>query len=94
MSDHPAVATLSSEEIARRRYLEDTTWRRMRRATGDFIRRRPLGTVGAVIVILMILAAVFAENVAPYTDEDAIFTGLPTAPDSARTSSATRACSS
>jgi len=80
MSDHPAVATLSSEEIARRRYLEDTTWRRMRRATGDFIRRRPLGTVGAVIVILMILAAVFAENVAPYTDEDAIFTGLPTAP--------------
>ena len=75
-----AVATHSAEEIARRRYLEDTTWRRVRRATGDFIRRRPLGTVGAVIVILMILGAVFAEQVAPYTDEEAIFTGLPTPP--------------
>lgn len=73
-------APLSSEEIARLRYLEDTTWRRLRRATGDFIRRRPLGTLGAVIVIVMILAAIFAENVAPYTDEEAVFTGLPTPP--------------
>lgn len=80
MSDHPAVASLSSEEIARRRYLEDTTWRRLRRATGDFIRRRPLGTIGALIVILMILTAIFAEQIAPYGPDEGEFTGLPSAP--------------
>lgn len=53
-------------EIARRRYLEDTGWRRFRRATRDFIRRRPLGAAGAAIIILMILAAALADVISPY----------------------------
>lgn len=76
----PAVAAHSAEELARRRYLEDTTGRRIRRATVDFIKRRPLGTIGAVIVIGMILTAVFAEQIAPYTPDEGDFTGLPTPP--------------
>ncbi|MGH2377559.1 MAG: ABC transporter permease [Candidatus Limnocylindria bacterium] len=70
----------SAEELARRRYLEDTTARRLRRAVGDFIRRRPLGTFGALIIIVMILAAFFADLVAPYGPFEGEFTGLPTPP--------------
>ena len=32
----------------------------------DLIRRKPLGAAGALIVIIMILAAIFAEVIAPY----------------------------
>jgi len=77
----PAVVpTHSAEELARRRYLEDTTARRFRRAVVDFIKRRPLGTFGAVLIIVMLLAAAFAEVVAPYGPNEGEFTGLPTAP--------------
>lgn len=82
MSVRSATAiTHDAEELARRRYLEDTTARRWRRAVKDFIKRRPLGTIGAVIIIVMILAAVFADVVAPYGAEEVIeFTGVPEPP--------------
>ena len=65
----PRVASeraTSAEEIAKRRYLESTGRRRFVRFWADFIRRRPLGTAGAVLIIVMLLAAAFADVVAPY----------------------------
>ena len=56
----------SAEEIAKRRYLESTGRRRFMHFWADFIRRRPLGTAGAVLIIVMLLAAAFANVVAPY----------------------------
>ena len=67
-------------DVARRRFHEDTGLRRLRRGVMDFIRRRPLGTFGAVIILVMIFAAVFADIVAPYGPHDGEFTGLPTPP--------------
>ena len=32
----------------------------------DFSRRRPLGAIGAVVVVLMLLVAVFATVISPY----------------------------
>ncbi len=75
-----AVAADSAEDIARRRYLEDTGSRRFRRSVRDFIRHRPLGTIGAVIIVVMLFAAAFAEVVAPYDPFEGEFTGLPLAP--------------
>lgn len=76
-----AARLAAEDEAARLRHLEDTGWRRFRRGTFDFMKRRPLGTVGAVIIILMIGAAVFADAVAPYGPHEGEFTGLPTPPD-------------
>ena len=73
-------ASLSSEELARRRFFEDTEWRRFRRSVRDFIRRRPLGTIGAAIIIVMIVAAAFADLIAPYDPQEGVFTGLPLSP--------------
>jgi len=56
----------SAEEIARRRFFESTGRRRFVRFWADFIRRRPLGTAGAILIIVMLLAAAFADVVAPY----------------------------
>ena len=36
---------------------------------GDLIRRQPLGTAGAFVVILMVLATIFAEVISPYDPE-------------------------
>ena len=48
------------------------------RVTANFVRRRPLGAAGAGIIVLMILAAVFADLLAPYNpvanDYRAMFT--------------------
>jgi len=35
----------------------------------DLIRRQPLGTAGAFVVILMVLATIFAEVLSPYDPE-------------------------
>jgi peptide/nickel transport system permease protein len=40
--------------------------RGVRAALWDFARRNPLGAAGAVIVVVMILAAIFADIIAPY----------------------------
>jgi peptide/nickel transport system permease protein len=55
-----------AEQVARKRWIEDTTRRRLARFALDFIRRRPLGTAGAVLVIAMALTAVLADVIAPY----------------------------
>jgi len=44
------------------------------------IRRYPLGAAGAVVVLIMIFAAVFAEAIAPYDPEDNAFEYMFTAP--------------
>ena len=36
---------------------------------GDLMRRQPLGTAGAFVVILMVLATIFAEVISPYDPE-------------------------
>ena len=55
-----------AERLARRRYLEDTGQRRFGRFVGEFVRRRPLGTAGAVLILVMAFAATFAHVIAPY----------------------------
>ena len=39
---------------------------------GKFARRKPLGAMGAVIVVAMLVMAVFAEQIAPYGYDDSI----------------------
>ena len=41
-------------------------------ALGRFARRKPLGAVGGLIVITMLVMAAFAEHIAPYGYDDAI----------------------
>ena len=79
MTGH-AVDTHDAADLARQRWIEDTTARRIRRGVVDFIRRRPLGTAGAFVIIVMILAAIFAPIVAPYDPYEQHFTGLPLPP--------------
>ncbi|MEO8632579.1 MAG: ABC transporter permease [Chloroflexota bacterium] len=55
-----------ADDVARRRYLESTGRRRFARFWREFIRQRPLGTAGLVLIIVMILAAAFADVIAPY----------------------------
>jgi len=42
------------------------------RAVGRFVRRKPLGAMGAVIVGAMLVMAAFAERIAPYGYDDSI----------------------
>jgi peptide/nickel transport system permease protein len=55
-----------ADDVARRRYLESTGRRRFVRFWREFVRQRPLGTAGAVLIVIMLLAAAFADAVAPY----------------------------
>ncbi len=80
MSGRAVPATRSAEDLARLRYLEATRWKRTRDGVGDFIRRRPLGTAGASLIVVMLFAATFADLVAPYGPQEGTFTGLPEAP--------------
>lgn len=45
-----------------------------------FIRRKPLGAAGALVVIVMVLAAAFADLIAPYDPVAANFAAMHTAP--------------
>lgn len=74
------------EERARLRYVEDTRARRWSRAVWTFIRQRPLGAAGAVLIIVMILAALFADIIAPYDPETGEFIDLLLPPGAAPTS--------
>src|SRR3982074_3227264 len=56
----------SADDIARRRYFESTGRRRFVRFWVDFVKRRPLGTAGSALIIVMLLAAAFADVIAPY----------------------------
>jgi len=42
------------------------------RALGRFTRRKPLGAIGAVIVVALLVMAVFAEQIAPYGYDESI----------------------
>lgn len=72
-----------ADEVAKQRYLEATGRRRFVRFWRDFVRRRPLGTAGAVLIVIMLLAAAFADIVAPYDPTAINFADLllPPAPD-------------
>ena len=49
----------------------------------DLMRRKPLGAAGAIVVILMILMAVFADLIAPYDPEENSFTTMLKPPSAA-----------
>jgi peptide/nickel transport system permease protein len=72
----------SAELIARRRYLESTGSRRFVRFWGEFIRRRPLGTAGAILILIMIAAAALADVIAPYDPVKINFADLLQGPSS------------
>src|SRR5207253_2370300 len=70
----PAVR--DADDTARRRYLESTGRRRFVRFWREFVRRRPLGTAGAVLIIVMLLTAAFADRIAPYDPVEIRFSDL------------------
>jgi peptide/nickel transport system permease protein len=49
---------------------------------GRMARKQPLGTAGAIVMIVMILAAVFADLVTPFDPEEAMFMYMLQAPGS------------
>src|SRR3989475_7160553 len=61
-----AERATSADDLARRRCFESPGRRRFVRFWVDFIKRRPLGTAGAVLIIVMLIAAAFADVIAPY----------------------------
>jgi peptide/nickel transport system permease protein len=65
-ADRAAAIRRQDDDAARRRYLESTGRRRFVRFWREFFRRRPLGTFGLALMIVMILAAAFAHWIAPY----------------------------
>ena len=42
------------------------------RALGRFVRRKPLGAIGGIIVVALLVMAVFAEQIAPYGYDESI----------------------
>jgi peptide/nickel transport system permease protein len=50
------------------------------RASREFVRRQPLGTVGLILVLVMFGAGAFAEWIAPYDPEANDFTAMMQAP--------------
>ena len=60
-----AVVT-DAEGTARKRYLESTPRKRFVRFWREFIRRRPLGAFGLLLMLVMIFSAIFADRIAPY----------------------------
>lgn len=55
-----------AEELARLRFLESTPRKRFVRFWREFFRRRPLGTFGLALMLVMIAAAILADRIAPY----------------------------
>src|SRR5262249_39525356 len=69
-----AISTLTPRSTARlRRWLE---------ASVRFVRQRPLGGVGAVIIAIMILAAVLADVIAPFDPLTTNYAAMLQAPSS------------
>ena len=61
-----SAAVTDAEELARLRYLESTPRKRFVRFWREFFRRRPLGTFGLALMLVMIAAAILADRIAPY----------------------------
>src|ERR687896_727951 len=53
----------------------------LRTAVGDFVRQRPLGAIGAAIVLVMVLAAATAGFLAPYDPLETDYGAMLAAPD-------------
>ena len=43
-----------------------------RRNIFDFIRQQPLGSVGIVLIFVLMLGAIFAQQIAPFNPEDCL----------------------
>ena len=56
----------AADTLARQRFVESTSRRRFLRFWSEFIRRRPLGAFGLVIVFVMVATAILADRIAPY----------------------------
>jgi peptide/nickel transport system permease protein len=76
MTEIASASVRDSEDLAKRRYLESTGPRRFARFWGEFIRRRPLGTAGAVLIVLMLVTAALADRIAPYDPTEFRFSDL------------------
>ena len=70
--DRAAIAAADDELDLRR-----SPWRRVR----DFARRKPLGTVGLLIVLAMLLTGVFAPWISPFDPEENDFSAMMQAPN-------------
>jgi len=70
--DPGAAAALADEALARQRTLLN--------AALDFCRRKPLGTIGLVIVLVMFAAGGFADWLAPFDPEENDFNAMMQAP--------------
>lgn len=57
-----AVATARPQEIE----IFPSRWTRIWKAIGKFIMTKPLGAIGGFIILVMLFAAVFAPQIAPY----------------------------
>jgi peptide/nickel transport system permease protein len=69
----PAVVALPADAAEPRRSLA--------RGALGFCRRQPLGTVGLVIVLVMLFAGTFADWIAPYDPEENDFTAMMQGPN-------------
>jgi peptide/nickel transport system permease protein len=65
-AERGATVARDAEALARKRFFESTPRRRFLRFWGEFIRRRPLGAFGLLLMLVMIVAALFADRIAPY----------------------------
>ena len=48
-----------------------------RRNVFDFIRQQPLGSIGIVLIVILMLGAIFAQHIAPFNPEDVDFEASP-----------------
>jgi peptide/nickel transport system permease protein len=65
-TERGAALERDAEALARRRYFESTPRKRFVRFWSEFIRRRPLGAFGLLLMLVMIFAAILADRIAPY----------------------------
>ena len=56
---------------------DQTASKPSRRTVWDFIKQQPLGIIGIILIVIMMLAAIFAQQVAPYNPEDVDFEASP-----------------
>ena len=56
---------------------DQTASKPSRRTVWDFIKQQPLGSIGIILIVIMMLAAIFAQQVAPYNPEDVDFEASP-----------------